>query len=151
MKADKYALISKYVLVALMLASVAVFALFFFFGEAKVLEVPAEMRENMAGDLTYPAYTDLLLYACYGIFVLALAVTVILGLVSFAKRIVQDPKDTIQGMLPMALVCVLTIVAIAVSASNVDAILVIQYMLFAICLFASLIGLCNIKRNIGKK
>jgi hypothetical protein len=150
MKADKYALISKYVLVALMLASVAVFALFFF-GEAKVLEVPAEMRENMAGDLTYPAYTDLLLYACYGIFVLALAVTVILGLVSFAKRIVQDPKDTIQGMLPMALVCVLTVVAIAISASNVDAILVIQYMLFAICLFASLIGLCNIKRNIGKK
>ena len=46
MKADKYALISKYVLVALMLASVAVFALFFFFGEAKVLEVPAEMLQE---------------------------------------------------------------------------------------------------------
>ena len=151
MKADKFAVISKYVLVVLMLASVSVFALFFFFGEAKVLEVPAEMRENMAGDLTYPAYTDLLLYACYGIFALALAVTVILGFVSFVKRIVQDPKDAILGLLPMVLVCVLTVVAKVLSGSNVDAILVIQYMLFAICLVASLIGLCNIKRSVAKK
>lgn len=151
MKADKYTLISKIVLWTLMLASVVVFALFFLVGDEKVLEVSAEMRENMAGDLTYPAMTDILIFTCYGIFALALVVTVVLGIVSFAKRVAEDAKSAILGLLPVTLVVVLGVLLLVVANTKMDAVLFVQYVLFALCLIAAILGLCDIKIVVGGK
>jgi hypothetical protein len=151
MKADKISLISKIVLIVLMVYTVVTFVLFAFVGDPLVLEVPAEMRENMAGDLTYPMMTNALLLACYLLLGLAMLVLVALGIMSFVRRAIAEPKAAIVGLLPVTLVVVLGVILLVVANTKTDAVILVQYVLFVVCLIASILGLCGIKRGIGKK
>lgn len=78
------------------LVSVALVALIYFGGNTTPLTVGEESLE-------VPKFTETLLYWTYFLLFLTLAITVILTLVGFFKKLASSPADAIKSLVPIVL------------------------------------------------
>lgn len=94
--------ISYYVLYAMFALILVVLGLFYFGGEMAAPIVP---------DMSNPVNTDALLYLIYGLFGLAVAVTVIAFLFQFGTALKDNPMNAIKSLIGVILLVVVLVVA----------------------------------------
>ncbi|MCE5332522.1 MAG: hypothetical protein LLF95_10365 [Bacteroidales bacterium] len=67
---------------------------------------------TVGGDaLTVPKFTEPLLYWCYFLIALTIGITLILTLVGFVKKLVENPAAGLKSLIPMAIFVVIFVIA----------------------------------------
>ena len=151
MKADKYSKISKYSLLALFVAIIAVLVMFFVLGEQQTLALSAEEAQEQTKPLLYPQYTDALIYLCYIMLALSIFLTLALSFVVFVRRLIDRPGEAIGGLVPTIVLAAVGVVVYILSPGMVDWMLYIQYILLVACVLCSIVGMIGLTRAVGKK
>ncbi|HRZ96366.1 MAG TPA: hypothetical protein P5084_02325 [Paludibacter sp.] len=96
--------ISRMTIYVLGLISIVLVALIYFGGNAESLSVGEDT-------LTVPKFTDPLLYWCYFLVILAIGITLLLTLIGFVKKLIENPAAGIKSLIPIALFVVIFVVA----------------------------------------
>jgi ABC-type Fe3+-siderophore transport system permease subunit len=138
MKAEK---ISKYVSYALIAAVMVVLALFFFVGDALVLEQVSEATGEVT-ELKHPAHTDTLIYLCYVMTLVTLLLVLGFELYQAVKNLVYDPKGFGKSLVKISVAAVVVLVVFLIAPSQLDFVLYLQYALFcisALCMLGSFV------------
>lgn len=96
--------ISTLTVLILGIISVVLVALIYFGGNAESITVGEE-------SLTVPRFTDALLYWTYFLVVLTVAITLLLTLVGFVKKLIENPASALKTLIPFALFALVFIVS----------------------------------------
>lgn len=96
--------ISTLTVLILGIISVVLVALIYFGGDAGSIIVGEE-------SLTVPKFTDALLFWTYFLVVLTVAITLLLTLVGFVKKLVENPASALKTLIPFALFALVFIVS----------------------------------------
>ncbi|MDR0893090.1 MAG: hypothetical protein LBN24_10830 [Mediterranea sp.] len=102
--------VSYYVLYAIFAVILVVLGVFYLGGDAQGAEVIAGVDPEM----WQPAHTDTLIYLMYGLFYLAVALTVIAALYQFGAALKDNPGGAIRSLLGLVLLVVVMLIAWAV-------------------------------------
>ena len=167
MKADSCSRISKPLFYVMMAVTLVIIGLFFFvgFGETETLN---------GNELLAPMFTDALLYWIYVLTGLAVVLVFVFGIVSFAKKLKDSPKEAMKSLMGVVVLLVLFVVAYLLSSDEAivvngkplvdgdtnpiaassyvltDVLLYVQYVLFGACTLATIFGLLNISKSVKK-
>jgi hypothetical protein len=119
-------------------------------------------------------FTDALLYWIYVLTGLAVVLVFVFGIVSFAKKLKDSPKEAMKSLLGVVMLLVLVLVAYLLSSDEAilvngkplvdsdnnpiaassyvltDVLLYVQYVLFGACTLATIFGLLNISKSVKK-
>ncbi|MDR0939022.1 MAG: hypothetical protein LBN29_06690 [Mediterranea sp.] len=99
--------VSYYVLYALFAVIIAVLLIFYLGGDARGT---AEAIPGVDPSMAQPIYTGLLIYLMYGLFLLAVALTVIAAVFQFGAALKDNPGGAIKSLLGLVLLVVLLVV-----------------------------------------
>ena len=167
MKADSCSRISKPMFYVMMAVTLVIIGLFFFvgFGNTETLN---------GNDLLSPMFTDALLYWIYILTGLAVILVLVFGIVSFAKKLKDSPKEAVKSLMGVVVLVALFVVAYLLSSGDAivvngkplvdgdnnpiaassyvltDVLLYVQYVLLGACVLATLVGLLNISKSVKK-
>lgn len=84
--------------------SVILVALIYFGGNSGSLTVGEDQ-------LSVPKFTDSLLYWCYFLVILSIVITLLLTLVGFLKKIIENPMAGLKSLIPIAIFIVIFVVS----------------------------------------
>lgn len=101
--------LSYYVLYAMFAVILVILGLFYMGGE---------MAAPMVSEMSNPANTDALLYLMYGLFIIAVVVTVIAFIYQFGTALKDNPKGAIKSLLGLVLIVVVLIVTWSMGSSE---------------------------------
>ncbi len=74
---------------------------------------------TVGGDaLTVPKFTEPLLYWCYFLIALTIGITLILTLVGFVKKLIENPAAGLKSLIPMAIFVVVFLAAWFLGSSD---------------------------------
>ena len=131
MKAEKYANLSKYVLYGFSALILVVFILFFCVGEPLELEQTSEAT-NETTMLPYPRFTELSLYLCYAMFVVAVLLVAVFETIATVKGVMYSTKGLVKKIIKIVAILAAVLVLYFVSPTTVDFLLYLQYALFGV-------------------
>lgn len=101
--------LSYYVLYAMFAVILVILGLFYMGGE---------MAAPMVPDMANPANTDALLYLMYGLFIIAVVVTVIAFIYQFGTALKDNPKGAVKSLLGLVLIVVVLIATWSMGSSE---------------------------------
>lgn len=96
--------ISTFTILVLGIISVVLVALIYFGGNAESLTVGED-------SLTVPKFTDALLYWTYFLVILTLAITLILTIIGFVRRLIDNPGSAFKTLIPFAIFALIFVVS----------------------------------------
>ena len=114
---SSYSTISKIVLYILIAGIVISFGLGYFVGPTMIHEVK-DADGAVTDSKEYPALLDLILYACYGLALLAFVVAIGFGTVGLFRKIKEDAAEAFKGLAPVLVVIVTAGIAYLFSSSD---------------------------------
>ena len=131
MKADSYAKISKYVFYGLSAVILVVFLMFFCVGDPLVLEQVSEAT-NEVTEIKYPQFTELSLFLCYFMVVVALLLVLVFEGIAMVKSVMYSTEGLTKKIIRFVAIVAAVIVLFFVSPSEIDFLIYLQYVLLAI-------------------
>jgi hypothetical protein len=96
--------ISKFSLLILGIISVILVVLMYLGGNTDSMTIGEE-------SLTVPKFTDALLYWSYFLVVLSIAITLLLTIYGFVKKLTESPMDALKSLIPLAIFAAIFIIA----------------------------------------
>ena len=176
MKAELYIKVSKYVLLALLVATLVLLGLFFFVGFDNEIVLPGQEKP-----LTDPQFLPALMWWMYILVIVPIVLILVYQTVGLVKKFIDNPKEAAKGLIGPFLAIALVVVAYVLAASaksnsleaiqngtvapilinNVicedtgsmiltDALLYVQYVLVALCVVTTIISLAGLFKYVNK-